>query len=68
MFGHETIFDKTELYTISLAWWYMHIISALGRLRQKDFKFKATMGYILIPYIRNNNNKKTIQSLCACVY
>jgi hypothetical protein len=27
------------------AWWFMPVISALGRLRQEDLKFKASLGY-----------------------
>jgi hypothetical protein len=29
-------------------WWYMSVISALWRLRQKDHKFKANLDYITI--------------------
>jgi hypothetical protein len=28
------------------AWWYMSIKPTLGRERQKDFKFKVSLGYI----------------------
>jgi hypothetical protein len=27
-------------------WWYTHVITALGRLRQEDHKFQASLGYI----------------------
>jgi hypothetical protein len=27
----------------SWVWWYMHIISALRRLRQKDLEFEASL-------------------------
>jgi hypothetical protein len=32
------LYKKVEM---SLAWWYLLLISALGRLRQEDGKFKA---------------------------
>jgi hypothetical protein len=28
-------------------WWYMSVISAPGRVRQKDYEFKAMLGYIV---------------------
>jgi hypothetical protein len=28
-------------------WWYLAVIPALGRLRQKDCEFKASLGYIV---------------------
>jgi hypothetical protein len=28
-------------------WWYMLIISALGRQGQEDLEFKASLGYIV---------------------
>jgi hypothetical protein len=30
----------------SQVWWYMPIIPALGRLRQKDLSLKASLGYM----------------------
>jgi hypothetical protein len=27
------------------AWWFMTVIPALRRLKQKDLKFKASLGY-----------------------
>jgi hypothetical protein len=35
-------------------WWYIPIILAFRGLRQKDFKFEASMGYIT----GNNRSKK----------
>jgi hypothetical protein len=31
---------------IDQVWWYTAIISVLGRLRQKDHKFKVSLGYV----------------------
>jgi hypothetical protein len=35
----------------SWEWWWMPIITALGRLRQKDHEFQANLGYMLRPYL-----------------
>jgi hypothetical protein len=45
--------------------WHMSIISALKRLRQKDFKFEADLGYISNTHThtqktKNETNKKRI--------
>jgi hypothetical protein len=33
----------------------MPLISALGRLRQEEVKFKSSLGYIAKPCLNNNN-------------
>jgi hypothetical protein len=35
------------------AWYYTHIIPALGMLRQDYQKFEDSLGYIKRPYIKN---------------
>jgi hypothetical protein len=32
-------------WTLSQVWWHMPVILALGRLREKDKKFKTGLGY-----------------------
>jgi hypothetical protein len=34
---------------VSLEWWYRPIISELGRLKQEDLEFKASLDYIARP-------------------
>lgn len=29
----------------SLSWWHTHVIPALGRLKQEDHEFKASLSY-----------------------
>jgi hypothetical protein len=36
-------------------WWYMSAIPAIGRLRQKDHKFEASLDYIVRPCHRKEN-------------
>ncbi|XP_021110107.1 ras GTPase-activating protein 4B isoform X3 [Heterocephalus glaber] len=35
--------------SLCLAWWCLPVIPALGRLRQEDCQFKASLGYIVRP-------------------
>jgi hypothetical protein len=39
----------------SQAWRYTPIISAFRRLRQRDSKFKASLSYVVKPYILKKN-------------
>lgn len=53
------------------AWWYMPVIHAFGKKRQKDRfkviidcmrpKFEVSMGYIR-PYLKNNKSQKQISA------
>jgi hypothetical protein len=35
----------------------MHIIPALGSLRQEDLEFKVSLGYIVRPYLKRRKKK-----------
>lgn len=37
-------------------WYFITVILAFKRLRQKDGKFQATLGYITRYYVKHNNN------------
>jgi hypothetical protein len=38
--------------------WYIPVIPALRRLKQKDLKFKASLGYIVRPVSKKKKKKK----------
>jgi hypothetical protein len=40
------------------AWWYIPVISALRRLRQKNGKFKANLSDIGRPYLKKEKQKQ----------
>jgi hypothetical protein len=41
---------------LSQVWWHTHLNPALGRLRQEDCKFKASLGCIVRPCLKNKTN------------
>jgi hypothetical protein len=47
-------------------WWYTPVISALGRLRQEDCESKASLEYIVRPYLKKKKKKKSQleQNIC----
>jgi hypothetical protein len=38
--------------------WHMPVIPVLSRLRQEVYEFKANMGYLIRPCLKNNWNTK----------
>jgi hypothetical protein len=40
------------------AWWCLPVISALGRLRQEDCEFKASLSYIVRTCLKKNKTEK----------
>jgi hypothetical protein len=43
---------------VSQTWWHMPIIPALGRLKQEDHKFEASLGYIVRSCLKKKKNKR----------
>jgi hypothetical protein len=43
---------QVNLTCESEAWWYMHLILALGKQRQEDDKIEASLGYMVIAQLR----------------
>jgi hypothetical protein len=50
--------DQARERRKSQAWWYAPAIPALGRLRQEDPKFKASLSYSVRPYLKKKRNKR----------
>jgi hypothetical protein len=45
----------SKTFILSHAWWNLPVTLALGRLRQEGHKFKASLGYIVRPYLTKSN-------------
>jgi hypothetical protein len=39
-------------------WWYIPVILAIRRLRQEDYKFKASLGYTGRTCVKTNKQQK----------
>jgi hypothetical protein len=48
---------ERERYRESQAWWHTPIIPPLGRLRQEDQEFEASMGYIARHCLKKKKKK-----------
>jgi hypothetical protein len=53
---------EVKKYLSCQAWWLMPVIPALGRLRQEDHEFKASLGYleILRETLSQKKKKKSV--------
>jgi hypothetical protein len=47
-------------------WWYMLLIPTLRRLRQEAYKFKASLGYIGRPCLKQTN--KQLESILMNIF
>jgi hypothetical protein len=52
MMDSYSIFKRFKKRKTIQAWWHL----PLGRLRQKDDKFKAKLGYILRPHLKKTKH------------
>jgi hypothetical protein len=48
-------------------WWYIPVIPALRRLRQKDHNFKASLGQTVKPCLKNNKTMAGCQWLSPII-
>jgi hypothetical protein len=47
----------------SWAWWHTPVIPALGRLKQKNHGFKASLGYIVRPCLKKKNRISSLKNI-----
>jgi hypothetical protein len=54
--------QKSKRLLQSQAWWYMPVIPALGRLRQEDLVFEASLSYIVKLCVKKSKPKPANQT------
>jgi hypothetical protein len=73
--SHRVRIPRIKWY-LNQAWWVMPVIQALGRLRQEDHEFKASLVYVVRPCLKQNNQPnpppknlpKPHSILCECLH
>jgi hypothetical protein len=50
------------------AWWITPVIPAVGRLRQGDYEFKASLNYTGRPYLQKKEKEKDLAGVQVSGY
>jgi hypothetical protein len=58
----------SKLRDMSQVLWYMPVIPTLRRQRQEDEKFKASLGYIMRPYLKINKQTENLNELALVAH
>jgi hypothetical protein len=70
--GISTAPNFNTKVSLSQAWWHTPLIPALRRLKQKDHKFEASLGYIARPSLKKKKKVSfeagTVGHICNFTY
>jgi hypothetical protein len=65
--GWSHLSDKTKSLEIHhREWWHTLVIPALGRLRQEELKFEASLGCRMRPYLKTTRKKTPQEMKTTC--
>jgi hypothetical protein len=59
---NEILHSSAKEGKASCVWWCTPVIPALGRLKQEDLLFKASLGYIARPCLKKKAEKVNINA------